>query len=126
MWWLGEGVALGIKLALFSCMQPAARGPAHWPGGAAFGCLPSSIPVIAALRHPPASPSPCAYCSLASVASEDQEEAYEAPEEEGALTRFHGHHKAKVRVMQAAWTGWCDGGQPFCPGQTLRRSTSRD
>lgn len=36
----------------------------------------------------------------ASVAAESEAEvAYEAPEEEGVLTRFHGHHQVKVGAL---------------------------
>ncbi|PSC68521.1 Alpha-ketoglutarate permease isoform B [Micractinium conductrix] len=52
--------------------------------------------------------------SMASIKSEDSgvdgeslaEEAYEAPEEEGALTKLHGHHHSKIPIFRVLMNNW--------------------
>ena len=34
------------------------------------------------------------------------EEAYEAPEEEGALTKLHGHHHSKIPIFRVLMNNW--------------------
>lgn len=59
--------------------------------------------------------SPTAADDAASVA-QLSEEAFEAPEDEGALTRFHGHHHSKVcthcrlQTMHCRWEGQAQAG----------------
>ena len=100
----GQGCRWGARLQppLERCPAPPLRQPQHMP----HAHHPSKP-----LCHPP--------CSIAasskdgdeamSTVSSEAEEAFEAAveQDEGALTRFHGHHTSKVGGLALACGGAC-------------------